>query len=751
MERAPLDPRALLADADFVRALARTLIRDAGRAEDLEQETWVAVLEHPPGSAEAPRGWLLTVLRNFARRFARADARRARRERAAAHPEAVPSTHEIVAREEARSRVVDAVLALEEPYRSAVILRFYEDLPPRAIAKRLAVPVETARTRLKRGLARLRARLDREWGGDRPAWCAALAPFAAPKAGIVGALAGGVAMSVSAKVAISAALLIGLGVSFWPESPSPAPEVARSSALPSVPEILARFPEPAVESPSPTRSSLESSRVQAPESQPQGERSSAVRYRGSVLERGGNPVARAHVRLVALETGKELGSTESGAGGTFHLSAEAGESSPPLTLRIEASKDGLLSWPGRRTDRVSALPFEISDVMLLLDRPREIQGRVVEVFGDRTIPGARVFARSDDFVLGEEEPRRIEAQIFVAMAGPDGTFGGPIPDHLAGVDLLVEAEGHLPVLAYWHHEVQKSRDDLTVRLPRPEELPRLKGRVVDAEGRPVPSAAVLIDGPRSVPYVNPVLGAAAKAYWDYRESRSRESNKAVTDAEGRYYHQLCSPGVWSVATMHAGFLEAREIEIPEAAEVECDLCLATRPVVFAGTVRSRTTGLPVAGARVEVVYAGSKWYQPTTFVTDADGGFRYGPAPRQTAGFEVTAPRHAWAEVARRPEPHEEESLVVIELEPECRLRGRAVDDRGEAIPGAHVTAYCPPVQVLARARSGQDGSFDVGGLPAARRFTLAVESGLRRRSMEVVLESAGEVRDLGAIALREK
>ncbi|MGH7149653.1 MAG: sigma-70 family RNA polymerase sigma factor, partial [Planctomycetota bacterium] len=235
MERVPSDPQALLAHADFVRALARTLVRDAARADDLEQETWLAALEHPPRSAQAPRGWLLTVLRNLARRFARGEARRARWEGEAGRPEPVPSTDEIVAREETRRRVVEAVLALEEPYRSAVVLRFYEDLPPRAIARRLGVPIETARTRVKRGLAHLRTRLDREWGGDRSAWCAALAPIALKRSGIVPAVLGGVAMKSTTKAAIAAALVLGSAVTLWPEGPPVAPIVAGGPISPAGP------------------------------------------------------------------------------------------------------------------------------------------------------------------------------------------------------------------------------------------------------------------------------------------------------------------------------------------------------------------------------------------------------------------------------------------------------------------------------------------------------------------------------------
>jgi RNA polymerase sigma factor (sigma-70 family) len=153
-------PRDLLEHSAFVRRLARTLLRDGQAAEDIEQETWRAALERPP-RGEA-RGWLTRVLRNFARRRWRAETRRVARERGATRDEALPAADAAPERAETLQRVVDAVRALEEPYRETILLRFYEDLPPRVIAARQGVPVETVHTRLKRGLAELHARLARE-------------------------------------------------------------------------------------------------------------------------------------------------------------------------------------------------------------------------------------------------------------------------------------------------------------------------------------------------------------------------------------------------------------------------------------------------------------------------------------------------------------------------------------------------------------------------------------------------------------
>src|SRR5688500_10960075 len=144
ISRVPLE--SLLAHRSWVHALALRISRDAWDADDLEQETWAAVVARPPRDAGSPRGWLATVMRGLAHNLRRDATRRSARERAAAPREAVVSTDELAARADAEQIVIRAVLALEEPYRSVVLLRFFEDLPPRKIAARLQVPVETVRT-----------------------------------------------------------------------------------------------------------------------------------------------------------------------------------------------------------------------------------------------------------------------------------------------------------------------------------------------------------------------------------------------------------------------------------------------------------------------------------------------------------------------------------------------------------------------------------------------------------------------------
>jgi RNA polymerase sigma-70 factor (ECF subfamily) len=180
MERArPGSTDELLRHQEFVRRLAFELVRDAARADDLVQDAWVQALERPPRAMATARAWFRTVLRNLAVRGAREQSRRERREHAAARAEAQPSPLDIGERRAHEQELVRAVEALREPYRSAVFLRWFEDLSPRAIAAREGVPVATVKTRLRRALELLREALERSQGPR--AWALALVRLARPE------------------------------------------------------------------------------------------------------------------------------------------------------------------------------------------------------------------------------------------------------------------------------------------------------------------------------------------------------------------------------------------------------------------------------------------------------------------------------------------------------------------------------------------------------------------------------------------
>ncbi len=161
-------PQLLLDHGRFLRGLARALLHDRDAADDVVQGTYTAALTRGPGPGWSLPQWLAGVARNLARRSLRERTRRNARESAAARREHARPTDEVVEFEELRTRVVDAVMALDEPYRSVVLLRYYDGLEPRQIATHTNTPPATVRSQLHRALAQLRGRLDR-LDRDRPA------------------------------------------------------------------------------------------------------------------------------------------------------------------------------------------------------------------------------------------------------------------------------------------------------------------------------------------------------------------------------------------------------------------------------------------------------------------------------------------------------------------------------------------------------------------------------------------------------
>jgi RNA polymerase sigma-70 factor (ECF subfamily) len=173
----------LLAQTRWVQALARRLTSGSD-ADDLAQEAWVRALERPPRDERARGAWFRRVLVNLKREGARREVRRHEREQGAAR-ELRHESSDVVERAELSRRLVQRVLELDEPYRATVLARYFDGLSPEEIARHRGEKASTVRTRIERGLARLKERLERENGSE---WLRGLALLAnaqaTPTAGI---------------------------------------------------------------------------------------------------------------------------------------------------------------------------------------------------------------------------------------------------------------------------------------------------------------------------------------------------------------------------------------------------------------------------------------------------------------------------------------------------------------------------------------------------------------------------------------
>ncbi|NVB80032.1 MAG: sigma-70 family RNA polymerase sigma factor [Kofleriaceae bacterium] len=168
----------LSAEMAWLRRLARALLK-TGDADDLAHDTWLAANAHPPDDARPLKPWLTRVALNVVRMQARAKKRQdARDHESASLATPVATPEQIVERVELQRVVAGEVLALAEPYRSTVLLHYFEELSCAEIARRIGVPEATVRGRLKVALDQLRTRLGRGDRGSR-ARLAALTPLAA--------------------------------------------------------------------------------------------------------------------------------------------------------------------------------------------------------------------------------------------------------------------------------------------------------------------------------------------------------------------------------------------------------------------------------------------------------------------------------------------------------------------------------------------------------------------------------------------
>lgn len=387
----PAFPPDLSADAAWVRRLARALVGDEAAAEDVAQETLTAALER---RTQPSRAWLAAVLRNRVRRWHRGRARRVEREERAARDEALESPDALIVRAESLRRAVELVLALDEPYRRTVLLRYLDELSPAAIAAREGVPVATVKTRLQRALEKLRrAAADRE-GDPRPAWLVALAwPKGAPHAPwIAGGMLVGTKLQHMALAAAALAVLATIGGYAWKAlGPERAIEAARVEAPAAEPiEPSAReAPEPIEDA---TRVALDEARTEAEDAAALAEPDSLLRgivvdaldrpIEGAELDVWFDPAASSSVLWWSEPPREHVASGETDADGRFAIELAPGR---PHELEVRAA---------------GFAPVLVADctpgqeLRVVVERGVHLRGRVVSAEDERVaVPGGfvRVF------------------------------------------------------------------------------------------------------------------------------------------------------------------------------------------------------------------------------------------------------------------------------------------------------------------------------------------------------------------------
>lgn len=506
----PTSAETLLAHLDWIRRLARQMVAETDAADDLAQEACVVALHRQPRDHARFRPWIAEVMRNALRERRRSSARRDAREGEVARTEAQESTERIVERVTLQRELVQAVLELDEPFKSAILLRFFENLPPRAIAQRLGTTVNTVNSRIGRGLERLRERLDRSAGG-REQWLLAFTPWlklkplassaaalhtasaptgAASATGSVASTSlgtattlGGIVLNAKLAAVLVSAIALVTAAFFVLRSPA-AREPGALAATPTAPVQDERTPLAGEAQLSAGASSRADASAPAPASASTTPASSAPsaaarKVRGRVLDAEGGPRAGVKLRLQGSSQALEL---SSGAGGWFELATtlERGE--------IESADD---AWLTIRTGvfRSGQGSNAISPTVLV--------GPWVELAGsvlDETragVSGAHVA-----LLLPEGFDARFDETLegthvlgWDTRADASGAFAlGRVPN-VPGAQLRVVADGYARLIV---EEPNASSRALELTLARPS-VPlagSLRGHVVDPRGAPVEGARV---------------------------------------------------------------------------------------------------------------------------------------------------------------------------------------------------------------------------------------------------------------------
>jgi RNA polymerase sigma-70 factor (ECF subfamily) len=582
-ENAPVPAEELLRHRAWVRSLARSLVDDEWTVDELEQETWVAALRSPPRSAAAATTWIARVVRGRAIDLIRSRSRREVREIAAARAESTPSAADTVARAETHRLVVEAVMALEEPYRTAVLLRFFDDLPPREVARRTGVPVETARTHIRRGVERLRDRLaperdDRMRGALLAlVWETRHAPRVA--AGGAAAAGGATLMAIGAKQVVVAALVVAVlaggyyavrGAGRDDVRPSSSGGGATGAQVPAA--ARARADRPRTDAPPPADAAAAAQSPAAVTRLIRVRREDGGSVEGllavlcderDVAFRGRLP---ADGRIDAPASARERALVVAGGGLVAQrVLVPAGTGETDAVVPAGATVAGRVLVDG-------AAPREPMEISLWLEEA----GVALAL-----VPMA---ARSGD------GPDVIDLFGATTRTGPGGTFtfGGIPPGargHLAG------QWGWVPAPANAETTFRAPRDDVVLRLHR---LPRLTGRVVRGASREA------------------VAEAGAVARWSDAASAGSDSTKS--DLTGRFSLVLSREGVGRVVLriVGAGGLASGEIEVAGPFTGDRDLGDIVVPDPWERTMRVALTdaaGHPVDRA-VAVVAEDQAWVVP---------------------------------------------------------------------------------------------------------------------------------------------
>ena len=659
MEDADSDPRLaqLTAEMAWLRRLAKALLRNDD-AEDLAHDAWLVAAEHRPNDGRPLRPWLHRVALNLVRMQARARMRRVAREANSATPDVRGANpEELIQRVELQRVLVSEVLRLDEPYRSTVLLHFFEELSCAEIARRFELPEGTVRRRLKVGLDELRKRLvetDKK-AGDA-AVLAPLASLAAESNPWVPWTAGAIAMKKLIAALALLLLLIIAGVVWNARRGGRAENPTRSAS-----EIALADRSRSAAAPTDGDAQIPGWLAQL-EVKPK-------RIAGRVMFRGA-PVPGATVELASL-------ATESGLAPPRRTTNAAGE--------FDFGPQGAMEW----SVRASAPGKASTSIDIDLRSPAASPEHLVLELG---ACDAAMIGTIRDASGGPIAKARVAR---LPTGKPVSVPGGPavLSDDKGRYEMCVEARWPYDVAVEVSAESYRAITYDTIVAGRvtvdfalvPEAV--IAGRVVrDDTGAPVPQAYVFVPG-------------------GPRGTESTPLRGAMTDSSGRFRIGGVAAGRHLVFARAAGLVDTTRGTPVVVGVGQSSVEIEIR-VEAGSTIRGKVVdhGKPVAGARVAAL---NDFQARLTAVSQEDGSFvlagvplgeiRFAALPYEILSprtFRVTGPSHD----------------VTLEVESRGTIVGHVVRNK-QPLPFANVDIHGPNDYELDEIRADANGRFEARGL----------------------------------------
>ena len=661
-----VDPRTEWEPA--IRRLARRYVECESDVDDLVQQVWLRWVQHPPHPGHSMLPWLASVVRREFLYRARGDRRRRDREWSLGLETDLSVAKDEVEMADLRDSLIRILDGVAEPYRTVLRGIYVDGCSSQRLARQLNVPLETIRTRHKRGIALLRTRLRAENDDERRRWLDGLLTLWQRS------------REWPRLLRCMVLILVPMAGFGWLRF-AVGEDVARPTAVSSV-EV--ESDEARIEVAGERASSGRRFDVgRSPIAGPTNVSSGASPISGRVV-RNGSAVHGARVLAIDgafphLLDGAEpkiLAETRSAQDGTFEL-PELGPETAILALHAEDRTFGLWGRPrvGRefvswRTSLPSSARDEITSptqpIEVSIDDECEFRVQVVGP-GRRPLPGAKLLLKGSRYTLRR---RTTDAQGLARFRwlAPGMVF-------YLGVD--AQDHGHE---VHGPFRVDGDTATCTIELAPPESV---DGVVRDADGRPIRRARVKIlcvepHGPRrSEREVSP-----PPSEWQARVT----PRPIKTNASGRFAFDGLAPGIYALEyrlPRRAQSYGRRTVRAGERDVILSPSDPAASETVVRVLVRDRATALPLDHATL--IATSSDHPRGARRVATGVYEFRT-PLPVGSWDILASVPGYAQERVTVELEGGVEELELALDRTRSLQLR--IEDGRGEPIEGARIAAW---------------------------------------------------------------